>query len=222
MAHEQVVIDGKNAMLLTTPLDEADMRALNIGDVVYLTGELVTGRDDVHLRHLEHHRELPISLAGKALFHAGPIMRPIGVTGNIELTEDMDYEVVSVGPTTSMRMEKLEKEFIASTGLRLVVGKGGMGPKTATGCREYGAAHAIFPGGCAVIAADCVKKVRAVHWLDLGMPEALWELEVEMFGPLLISIDAKGQNFIDQNKQVFQARADREKSKIHQNVKYIQ
>lgn len=104
--------------ILTTPIRDEDLESLNIGDVVYLTGTLVTCRDVAHRRLIELGRELPVDLKGGAIFHAGPIVRQ---------KEDGEYEMVSIGPTTSMRMEKFEKEFIRQTGVKLIVGKGGMG-----------------------------------------------------------------------------------------------
>ncbi len=103
--------------ILTTPIKDEDLESLNIGDVVYLTGTLVTCRDVAHRRLIELGRELPVNLEGGAIFHAGPIVRQ---------KENGEYEMVSIGPTTSMRMEKFEKEFIKRTGVKLIVGKGGM------------------------------------------------------------------------------------------------
>ena len=140
--------------------------------------------------------KLPVELAGKAIFHAGPIMREIeGQPGK--------YEVISVGPTTSMRMEKYEREFIAATGLKVIVGKGGMGPNTVEGCVKNKAIHTVFPGGCAVLAAQCVEEVERVEWLDLGMPEAMWVMRVKEFGPLIVSIDTHGGNLFEKNKAEF-------------------
>ncbi len=182
--------------VLTTPIQDADLESLRIGDIVYLTGYLITGRDDVHQRLIKQHRKLPVELAGKAIFHAGPIMREIeGQPGK--------YEVISVGPTTSMRMEKYEREFIAATGLKVIVGKGGMGPNTVEGCVKNKAIHTVFPGGCAVLAAQCVEEVERVEWLDLGMPEAMWVMRVKEFGPLIVSIDTHGGNLFEKNKAEF-------------------
>lgn len=97
--------------------------------------------------------------------------------------------MVSVGPTTSMRMEKFEEEFIKETGVKLIVGKGGMGEGTMRGCRDYKALHAVFSAGCAVVAAVCVEQIEDANWKDLGMPETLWTCKVKEFGPLIISID---------------------------------
>ena len=180
--------------VLQTPIRDEDLESLNIGDVVYLTGTLVTCRDVAHRRLIELGRELPVDLKGMAIFHAGPIV--------VE-QEDGSFQMISIGPTTSMRMEKFEKEFIEQTGVKLIVGKGGMGPNTEAGCKEHKAVHAVFPGGCAVLAATQVEEIEDAQWRDLGMPETLWVNRVKEFGPLIISIDTKGQNLFEQNKAIF-------------------
>ena len=180
--------------ILTTPIKSEDLEDLQVGDVVYLTGRLVTCRDVAHRRLIEQGRQLPVDLEGGAIFHAGPIVRK---------KDDGSFEMVSIGPTTSMRMEKFEREFIEQTGVKLIVDKSGIGPETAAGCEEHKAVHAIFPGGCAVLAATLVEEIEGAEWQELGMPETLWINRVREFGPLIISIDTKGNNLIQQNKAAF-------------------
>ncbi|MDR2249505.1 L(+)-tartrate dehydratase subunit beta [Acinetobacter sp.] len=198
--------------ILTTPIKDEDLLDLKVGDVVYLTGRLVTCRDVAHRRLIEQGRELPVNLEGGAIFHAGPIVRKKG---------ENDFEMVSIGPTTSMRMEKFERDFIKQTGVKLIVGKGGMGPETAAGCQENIAVHAIFPGGCAVLAATLVEEIEGAEWQDLGMPETLWINRVREFGPLIISIDTKGNNLIQQNKVEFQAKKGPILEKISKQLSFI-
>ena len=198
--------------ILTTPIRDEDLEDLEVGDVVYLTGRLVTCRDVAHRRLIEQGRELPVDLEGGAIFHAGPIVRK---------KDDGTFEMVSIGPTTSMRMEKFEREFIRQTGVKLIVGKGGMGPETAAGCQENKAVHAIFPGGCAVLAATLVEEIEGAEWQDLGMPETLWVNRVREFGPLIISIDTKGNNLIQQNKAVFNEKKKPVLEKINTQLSFI-
>ena len=198
--------------ILTTPIKDEDLEDLRVGDVVYLTGHIVTCRDVAHRRLIEHKRELPVDIRGGAIFHAGPIVRKL---------DDGKYEMVSIGPTTSMRMEKFEKEFIEQTGVKLIVGKGGMGPLTEEGCKKFKAVHAIFPGGCAVVAATQVEEIESAEWLDLGMPETLWVNRVKEFGPLIISIDTQGNNLIEKNKAEFNAKKAPIVQRIHQQVGFI-
>jgi len=197
--------------VLTTPIRDEDLKDLNVGDVVYLTGRLVTCRDVAHRRLIEQGRELPVNLEGGAILHAGPIVRK----------KDEGFEMVSIGPTTSMRMEKFEREFIKQTGVKLIVGKGGMGPETAAGCEEHVAVHAIFPGGCAVLAATQVEEIEGAEWQDLGMPETLWINRVKEFGPLIISIDTKGNNLIQENKATFNERKKPILEKISKQLSFI-
>ena len=201
-----------NKKILTTPIKDEDLEDLRVGDVVYLTGHIVTCRDVAHRRLIEFKRELPVDIRGGAIFHAGPIVRKL---------DNGKYEMVSIGPTTSMRMEKFEKEFIEQTGVKLIVGKGGMGPLTEEGCKQHKAVHAIFPGGCAVLAATLVEEIERAEWLDLGMPETLWVNRVKELGPLIISIDTQGNNLIEQNKAEFNAKKRTIVKKIHEQVSFI-
>jgi L(+)-tartrate dehydratase beta subunit len=201
-----------NKKILRTPIKDEDLEGLAVGDVVYLTGHIVTCRDVAHRRLIELKRQLPVDLKGGAIFHAGPIVRKV---------DGGKYEMVTIGPTTSMRMEKFEKEFIEQTGVKLVVGKGGMGPNTEAGCREHKAVHAIFPGGCAVLAVIQVEEIEQAEWLDLGMPETLWVSRVKEFGPLIISIDTKGNNLVERNKIEFNGKKKSILERINSEVRFI-
>ena len=201
--------------VLTTPIKPEDLENIKAGDIIYLTGHITTCRDVAHRRVVEYGRELPVNVRDGAILHAGPIVR------KIEDGDQEKYEMVSVGPTTSMRMEKFEYEFVKTTGVRLIVGKGGMGPETAAGCQEGPAVHAIFPGGCAVLAATQVEEIEGAEWQDLGMPETLWINRVKEFGPLIISIDTKGNNLIAQNKVGFNAKKKPVLERISQQLGFI-
>ena len=198
--------------ILTTPIAPDDLADIKIGDVIYLTGHIVTCRDVPHRRVVEEGRELPLDIRGGAILHAGPIIRKTG---------EKSFEIVSVGPTTSMRMEKFEREFIAKTGVRLIVGKGGMGEGTMSGCKEFGAIHCVFPAGCAVVAATQVEEIESADWTELGMPETLWRCRVREFGPLIVSIDAHGNNLFEQNKVKFNEKKDAVLAEILPQVGFI-
>ncbi len=176
------------------PLTEEDVRKLKVGDNIYVTGRIVTARDDAH-KHALHLKEkgepLPVDFSKLAIYHCGPIMQK---------DENGKWHMVAGGPTTSARMEIFQDKFIEAFGTRLIIGKGGMGPRTTAACKKFGAVYGMFTGGAALLAANKVKEVVDVHWLDLlGMPESLWVLEVEDFGPLMIGIDAHGNNFFTEN-----------------------
>ncbi len=204
-----------NKKIITTPINDPDIKTLAIGDIVYLTGYLITARDDVHQRLIKQHRQLPFDLSGMAIFHAGPIMQAVE-------EHPGKYQVISIGPTTSMRMEEYEQQFIHKTGVKLIIGKGGMGAKTAEGCRKHTAIHTVFPGGCAVLAANCVEADERVEWLDLGMPEAMWAMKVKEFGPLIVSIDTRGNNLFENKKPEFDARKDAAIEKIRPITNYLE
>lgn len=197
--------------ILKTPVTAEDLKDIKAGDVIYLEGHIVTCRDVAHRRLIEYGRELPVDLNGGAIFHAGPIVQEV----------DGKYKMVSVGPTTSMRMEKFEKEFIEKTGVKVIVGKGGMGPNTEEGCREHKAIHCVFPAGCAVLAAEQVVEIEDAHWKELGMPETLWVCRVKEFGPLIVSIDAEGNNIFEQNKVVFNERKEKALEELYEKVRFI-
>ncbi|MEB3851051.1 MAG: FumA C-terminus/TtdB family hydratase beta subunit [Desulfurococcales archaeon] len=175
---------------LRTPLSDEDVEKLRVGDIVYVSGIMVTARDEAHkkvLETIEAGGKLPIDLRGLVLYHCGPVARK---------RPDGTWEIVAAGPTTSMRMESVEAEFIEKTGVKMVVGKGGMGQRTAEAMRKHKAVYAVFTGGAGALAANAIKRVVDVYWLDeLGIPEALWVFEVEDFGPLVVTIDSTGRNY---------------------------
>jgi len=198
--------------ILTTPIKSEDLEDIKIGDIIYLNGHIVTCRDVAHRRLIEHKRELPVNLEGGAIFHAGPIDKPL---------EDDKFQMISIGPTTSMRMEIFEKEFVEQTGVKLIVGKGGMGPNTEAACKKHKALHVVFPAGCAVLAATQVEEIEQAEWRDLGMPETLWICRVKEFGPLIVSIDTHGNNLFEENKVLFNARKDEVYKEIASQVSFI-
>lgn len=190
-----------------TPISEEEIRKLKVNDVLYVTGTMVTARDQAHRRALEHFKQgkaLPISLEGLAVFHCGPVMKK----------EGEKWIPVAAGPTTSTRMDIFEDEFIKNFKVRVIIGKGGMGRRTTEAMAKYGAVYGAFTGGAAVLAAKAIRSVRTVEWFDLGMPEAMWILEVEEFGPLAIAIDSHGNNlFMEVQKKV-----EENKQRIYQKL----
>lgn len=134
---------------------------------------------------------------------------------------DRHFEIVSVGPTTSMRMEKFEYDFVKKTGLRVIVGKGGMKENTERACREFCAIHCVFPAGNAVVGAVDVEEIVRAEWRDLGMPETLLNCRVKEFGPLIVSIDAQGRNYFEEQKVEYNRRKEEQLAKICEQVKFI-
>ncbi|MFB0522846.1 MAG: FumA C-terminus/TtdB family hydratase beta subunit [Candidatus Bathyarchaeia archaeon] len=192
---------------LKTPISEEDVRKLKVNDTIYVTGIIFTARDEAHHRALEFHekrKELPIDLQGLAVFHCGPIVKKKGD----------EWIIVAAGPTTSTRMDLFEDDFIKNFRVRVVIGKGGMGKRTTDAMKKYGAVYGALTGGAAVLAAKAIKNVRSVEWFDLGMPEAMWILEVEEFGPLTVAIDAHGNNLFEDVRK----RVEETKQKIYEKL----
>ena len=202
--------NGKKVLI--TPVSAEDLKDIKVGDIVYLDGSMTTCRDVAHRRLVEEGRELPVDVRNNAIFHAGPIIRPL---------ENDKFEMVSVGPTTSMRMEKFEYEFVKLTGVRVIIGKGGMKENTERACKEFGAIHCVFPAGNAVEAATEVEEIVRAEWRDLGMPETLWNCRVKEFGPLIVSIDTQGNNMFEENKVIFNQKKDKAIEEISKQVGFI-
>ena len=166
---------------LHTPLSEETVRSLKVGDVVLLSGRMFTGRDAVHSHLMKH--EPPVDLHGSVLYHCGPVVAK----------EGDGWRITAAGPTTSIREEPYQGEIIKRYGVRVVIGKGGMGAKTLTALKEHGAVYLNAIGGAAQFYARAIKKVDGVSLLDFGTPEAMWHLTVEDF-PAIVTMDAHGNS----------------------------
>lgn len=191
----------------TTPITKEDVQKLRIGDVIYVSGTVFTARDEAHERALEMAEKgepMPIDFEGLGVYHCGPVVRKVGE----------QWEIVAAGPTTSTRMDIFEDEFIKTFGVNLIIGKGGMGPRTVKAMEEYKAVYTAFVGGAAVVAAKGITRVKEVHWLDLGTPECLWVLEVDKFGPLIVGIDTYGDS-------LFQNVADEAQKRLPQIGEFL-
>ena len=173
---------------IQTPVSEQEARKLKVGDIVWIDGVVHVWRDrayDHALELLRKGEKLPENLKGCAHWHCGPITKK---TGN-------DWVVISAGSTTSKRFDKLEPIAIRDWGVRLIIGKGlGMGREVTEALKSCGALYLSTVGGAASYYGKKIKKVRSVHWLELGMPEALWVFEIQGFGPLEVTMDSYGRN----------------------------
>lgn len=196
---------------LQIPIAEEAIRALHVGDQVRLYGVMVTGRDTAHKYIMDNfirpavipegeralHAELQRLLQGGILYHCGPV---------VGRDADGRWRFVSAGPTTSIREEPYEADVIAHFGLRGVIGKGGMGPKTLAACREHGAVYLHAVGGAATLIAATIKEVLTVYKKEeFGVPEAFWVVRAEGF-PAVVTMDAHGQSL---HEQVAAASAQR-------------
>ena len=167
---------------LEPPLSEEKVRALKVGDVVLINGPMVTGRDAAH--HYLMHHDAPYDMHGAILYHCGPVM----------LKENDQWRTKAAGPTTSIREEPYEADVIRRFGIRAVMGKGGMGPKTSAALKEYGAVYLHAIGGAAQFYARCLPKIHGVYLLEeLGVPEAMWVFEAKNF-PAIVTMDSHGNS----------------------------
>jgi len=168
---------------LTAPFDEQKIRSLKVGDMVEITGMVLTGRDAVH-KWLHEGNTPPVSLKDAIIYHCGPVV----------LKKKGKWVVTAAGPTTSSREEPYQAGIIEKHGLRAVIGKGGMGEKTRQACEKFGCVYLHAIGGAAQVLAECIQEVKDVHLLEkFGSPEAIWELRVEKF-PVVVTIDAHGNS----------------------------
>jgi fumarate hydratase class I len=166
---------------LQAPISETDARSLRVGDVVLISGRMFTGRDAVHAHLMKH--EPPVDLTGSVLYHCGPVV----------VKEGEGWRVTAAGPTTSIREEPYQAEILRRYGVRVVVGKGGMGAKTLAGLKESGAVYLNAIGGAAQFYARCIERVSDVSLMEFGTPEAMWHLEVRDF-PAIVTMDAHGNS----------------------------
>ena len=170
---------------LKYPFDEKQVRALKAGDAVSITGRLYTGRDKFH-KFFADGGKLPVDFKDGALYHCGPVVVKKG-----------EWRVVAAGPTTSVRENPYEPDFIAKSGVRVVVGKGGMDAKTLAAMKKHGCVYIQAVGGGGAIYADAVKRVAGVSLLkEFGAAEAVWHLDVEDFRGV-VAMDAHGRSLFD-------------------------
>ncbi len=196
---------------LHIPISEETIRSVRVGDQARLYGVMVTARDAGHKYVMDNfikplavpegerplHEELQRLLGGGVVYHCGPV---------VSRDAQGKWHFVSAGPTTSIREEPYEAAVIEHFGLRAVIGKGGMGPKTLAACQTFGAVYLHAVGGAATLIANSVKEVLTVYKKDeLGVPEAFWVIRVEAF-PAVVTMDAHGNSL---HEQIFAASKER-------------
>ncbi|MGH9374351.1 MAG: FumA C-terminus/TtdB family hydratase beta subunit [Vicinamibacterales bacterium] len=166
---------------LEAPISEQQIRQLTVGDVVLVSGRVFTGRDAVHAHLMRH--EPPTDLRGGVLYHCGPVV----------VKEGDGWRITAAGPTTSIREEPYQADILERYGVRVVIGKGGMGAKTLAGLKESGAVYLNAIGGAAQFYARCIERVEGVSLTEFGTPEAMWHLQVRDF-PAIVTMDAHGNS----------------------------
>ncbi len=175
---------------IQSPMDEATARSLKVGEVINITGKVITARDEAHIRameYLDEGKDVPDCLFGCTLYHCGPII----------VENEGGYELIAAGPTTSARMNSLEPRFIKEFGVRAIIGKGGMSSEVAEAMKECGCVYLAATGGAAVTLAEGLSRVEGVEWKDLGMAEAVWRFDSNHLGPLVVAMDCHGNSLYE-------------------------
>ena len=174
------------------PFSEKSIRDLRAGDAVSITGRIYTGRDKFH-KFFADGGKLPVDFKDGALYHCGPVI----VRKDVRQETGDEWRVVAAGPTTSVRENPYEPDFIAKTGVRIVIGKGGMDAKTLAAMKKHGCVYVQAVGGGGAVYADAVKKVAGVSLLkEFGAAEAVWHLDVVDFRGV-VAMDAHGNSLFD-------------------------
>lgn len=183
-----------------TPLKESDVRQLRVGDSVTLDGVVFGVRDANLIRVFDGNTPPPVNWQGAALLHTAPNVRRIAPG---------KYEPICVGTTTSMRMDRFTEGLLRDYGVRAILGKGGLSPRSAQLMQQYGACYLSVTGGAAAMETLQLEAIEAVYWEDL-MPECIWQFRFNGFGPLTVGIDSHGGNL----QQDVQAQAQQKTSEL--------
>ena len=186
---------------LATPIDEAKTRALRVNDTVSLSGALYGIRDATLIHMFDRGRTTHFDLKGHAVIHTAPNVRKVEKSG----AHPAGYAPVCVGTTTSARMERFTRPLMAHYGVRVIVGKGGLGSESAKAFAELGGAYLAVIGGTAALETTWIEAIEDVDLDDLN-PESLWKFRVRGFGPLLVAMDAHGGSLYDAVKAAAERR----------------
>ena len=184
---------------LQTPLTEEAVRSLKLEDAVYIDGHIYGIRDATQIRIFDEGVPPPTDLTGAVCLHTAPGVRKL---------PDGRYEKISIGTTTSTRMNRFFPGLIQQYGVRAMVGKGGFLADTVEAMKQHGGVYLAIVGGAAALETMQIEEIEQVWWEDL-MPECLWKFRVKDFGPLIVAIDAHGNSLY---KDVKAAAAERIKA----------
>ncbi|HEY4956852.1 MAG TPA: fumarate hydratase C-terminal domain-containing protein [Caldimonas sp.] len=188
----------------TTPISEAQVRALRVDDTVTLQGTLFGIRDATQIHMLDRGRRTRFDLAGSAVIHTAPNVRKVEPSA----INPVGYEPVCVGTTTSDRMERFTRPLMSEYGVRIVIGKGGLRDASAAAFAELGGAYLAIVGGTAALETTWIEAIEDVDLDDLN-PESLWRFRIRDFGPLLVAMDSHGASlYADVARDAQARRAD--------------
>jgi L(+)-tartrate dehydratase beta subunit len=173
--------------VLDMPVNKVQVRALKVGDTVTLEKTLFGIRDATLIEMFDRGRLTRFNLKGHAVIHTAPNVRKV----DPRLENSSGYEPLCIGTTTSMRMERFTKPLMQRDGVKLIIGKGGMGPATLDAFKEFGGAYLAVVGGAAALETTWIEAIEEVDMDDLH-PESLWKFRIKGFGPLLVTMDSHG------------------------------
>jgi len=185
----------------TTPVTEAQVRALRINDTVTLNGSLYGIRDATQIHMFDRGRKTRFDLAGHTVIHTAPNVKKVEKSQRYPA----GYAPVCVGTTTSARMERFTRPLMRECGVRIVIGKGGLGKESQKAFAELGGAYLAIIGGTAALETTWIEAIEDVDLDDLN-PESLWKFRVHDFGPLLVAMDSVGASLFAQVNHVAQER----------------
>jgi len=174
---------------LTPPLDEAQVRALRVDDTVTLQGTLFGIRDATQIAMFDRAVATRFDMRGHAVIHTAPNVRTVAPSPE----HPTGYAPVCIGTTTSARMERFTRPLIAQCGVRLIIGKGGLGKDSLAAFAELGGAYLAIIGGTAALETTWIEAIEDVDLDDLN-PESLWRFRIRDFGPLMVAMDSHGSS----------------------------
>jgi L(+)-tartrate dehydratase beta subunit len=171
----------------TMPVTEAQTRALAVNDTVTLEGTLFGIRDANQIAMFDRGRPTRFDMNGHAAIHTAPNVKKVAVSA----LHPTGYAPVCVGTTTSARMERFTRPLMERLGVRIIIGKGGLGPGSLEAFAELGGAYLAIIGGTAALETTWIEAIEDVDLDDLN-PESLWKFRVAGFGPLRVAMDSRG------------------------------
>lgn len=186
---------------LTTPVTEAQVRALRVNDSVTLQQSLYGIRDATQIHMFDKGRSTRFNLSGHAVIHTAPNVRKV----TPDVTNPAGYQPICIGTTTSDRMERFTRPLMTQNGVRLIVGKGGLREDSSQAFRDIGGAYLAIVGGTAALETTWITQIEDVDMDDLN-PESLWKFRIHNFGPLLVAMDSHGGSLYSVVKDAAQAR----------------
>ena len=175
------------------PVTEEQVRALRVNDTVTLEGALFGIRDANQIALFDKGRKTRFDMRGHAAIHTAPNVRKVEKSA----ANPTGYEPICVGTTTSARMERFTRPLMEELGVRLVIGKGGLGEPSKEAFSKLGGAYLAIIGGTAALETTWVEAIEDVDLDDLN-PESLWKFRVKGFGPLLVAMDSQGGSLYDE------------------------